>query len=187
MREDINKTVEILKQGGIILYPTDTVWGLGCDATNDTAVKKLYNLKKKAEGEPALILVSDTNMIYRYVQTVPDIAVQLTEISDKPLTVVFPNACGVSPLITESDGSIGIRLVNHEYCTGLIKALKRPLVSTSANISGMPTPKSFSEISKTIIEGVDYVVDVKYAGKMTGKPSSMIKIGLSGEVKIIRE
>ncbi|MDR1593319.1 MAG: Sua5/YciO/YrdC/YwlC family protein, partial [Prevotellaceae bacterium] len=134
----------------------------------------------------ALILVSDINMIYRYVQTVPDIAIQLVEISDKPLTIVFPNACGVSPEITASDGSIGIRLVNHEYCNALIRAFKRPLVSTSANISGMPAPRSFSEISKAIIKGVDYVVDAKYAGKMTGKPSSIIKIGISGEVKIIR-
>jgi L-threonylcarbamoyladenylate synthase len=186
MIDNIRKAAEILKQGGIILYPTDTVWGIGCDATNDNAVKKLYSLKRKEAGTSALILVSDINMLYRYVQTVPEIAVQLVEISDKPLTVVFPNACGVSPTITASDGSIGIRLVNHEYCNGLIKALRRPLVSTSANVSGMPAPQSFSEISKTVIEGVDYVVDTKYAGKMTGKPSSIIKIGLSGEVKIIR-
>jgi L-threonylcarbamoyladenylate synthase len=186
MIDSIKEAVEILKQGGIILYPTDTVWGVGCDATNDEAVRKLYNLKQKDAETAALILVADVNMIYKYVQTVPDIAVQLVEISDKPLTVVFPNACGVSPEITASDGSIGIRLVNHEYCNSLIRAFKRPLVSTSANIAGMPAPQSFSEISKTIIKGVDYVVDAKYAGKMTGKPSSIIKIGLSGEVKIIR-
>jgi L-threonylcarbamoyladenylate synthase len=186
MIDNIKKAIEVLKQGGIILYPTDTVWGIGCDATNDAAVKKLYNLKQKEEGASLLILVSDTNMIYRYVQAVPDIAIQLVEISDKPLTVVFPNACGVSSAITAPDGSVGIRLVNHEYCNSLIRALRRPLVSTSANISGMPAPRSFSEISKAVIEGVDYVVDVKYAGKMTGKPSSIIKIGSSGEVKIIR-
>jgi L-threonylcarbamoyladenylate synthase len=187
MINDIRKAGEILKQGGTVLYPTDTVWGIGCDATNDNAVKKLYSLKRKGQEEPALILVSSIDMIYRYVQTVPDIAVQLLEISDKPLTVIFPDACGISPSLTASDGSVGIRLANHEYCFGLIKTLKRPLVSTSANISGMCTPKSFSEISKAIIEGVDYVVDAKYAGKMSGKPSSIIKIGLSGEVKIIRD
>ncbi|MDR2026741.1 MAG: threonylcarbamoyl-AMP synthase [Prevotellaceae bacterium] len=186
MIDSIKKAAEILKRGGIILYPTDTVWGIGCDATNDAAVKKLYNLKKKEEGTPALVLVSDTDMIYRYVQTVPDIAIQLVGISDKPLTVVFPKACGLSAGITDTDGSIGIRLVNHDYCNGLIRTLKRPLVSTSANVSGMPAPQSFSEISKTVIEGVDYVVDAKYAGKMTGKPSAIIKIGLSSEVKIIR-
>jgi L-threonylcarbamoyladenylate synthase len=186
MRDDIKKAVEILKQGGIILYPTDTVWGIGCDATNDVAVKKLYQLKKKGE-ESALVLVSDIDMIYRYIQTVPEIAIQLVEISDKPLTVVFPKACGVCPDITATDGSLGIRLVNHEYCNVLIRTLRRPLVSTSANISGSTAPRTFSEISKAIIEGVDYVVDAKYAGKMTGKPSSIIKIGLSGEVKIIRE
>ncbi|MDR2286784.1 MAG: threonylcarbamoyl-AMP synthase [Prevotellaceae bacterium] len=186
MIDDIKKAVEVLKQGGIILYPTDTVWGIGCDATNEDAIKKLYSLKQKEEGTSVLILVSDINMIYRYVQTVPDIAIQLVEISDKPLTVICPNACGVSPSITASDGSVGIRLVNHEYCNGLIRALKRPLVSTSANVSGMPAPRSFSEISKTIIEGVDYVVDAKYAGKMTGKPSSIIKTGISGEVEVIR-
>ncbi|MDR1584002.1 MAG: threonylcarbamoyl-AMP synthase [Prevotellaceae bacterium] len=187
MINDIRKAVEVLKQGGIILYPTDTVWGIGCDVTNDVAVKKLYRLKQKKEEIMAmLMLVSDTNMIYKYVQTVPDIAIQLIEISDKPLTVVFPNACGVSPEITAPDGSVGIRLVNHEYCNSLIRILKHPLVSTSANISGVPAPRTFSEISKKIIEGVDYVVDAKYTGKMTGKPSSIIKIGVSGEVKIIR-
>ncbi|MDR2382286.1 MAG: threonylcarbamoyl-AMP synthase [Prevotellaceae bacterium] len=186
MIDNIKKAADILKHGGIILYPTDTVWGIGCDATNDEAVKKLYNLKQKDADASSLILVSDINMIYRYVHTVPDIAVQLVEISDKPLTVVFPNACGVSPEVMASDGSLGIRIVNHEYCNGLIRAMKRPLVSTSANISGMPAPQSFSEISKTIIGGVDFVVDAKYAGKMTGKPSSIIKIGLSGEVKVIR-
>ncbi|MDR1341434.1 MAG: threonylcarbamoyl-AMP synthase [Prevotellaceae bacterium] len=187
MINDIRQAAGILKQGGIILYPTDTVWGIGCDATNDEAVKKLYNLKRKEKEESSLILVSDINMIYKYVQTVPEVAIQLLEISDKPLTVVFPDACGISSGVTASDGSIGIRLVNHEYCTGLIKALKRPVVSTSANISGMPAPGSFSEISKAIIGGVDYVADAKYAGKMTGKPSSIIKIGASGEVKVIRD
>jgi L-threonylcarbamoyladenylate synthase len=186
MTDSIKKAAEILKRGGIILYPTDTVWGIGCDATNEIAVKKLYSLKNKAQGTASLILVSDTNMIYSYVQTVPEIAIQLVEISDKPLTVVFPQACGVSPEITASDGSIGIRVVNHSYCNSLIRTLKRPLVSTSANIAGTSTPKSFSEISKTIINGVDYVVDAKYAGKMTGKPSAIIKIGLSSEVEIIR-
>jgi L-threonylcarbamoyladenylate synthase len=186
MIDDIKKATEVLKQGGIILYPTDTVWGIGCDATNDNAVKKLYTLKQKEENMPALILISDINMIYKYVRTVPEIAIQLVEISDKPLTVIFPCGCGVSPAITATDGSIGIRLVNHDYCTGLIKSLRRPLVSTSANVSGAPAPKSFGEISETIIKGVDYVVDTKYAGKMTGKPSSIIKIGVSGEVKIIR-
>jgi L-threonylcarbamoyladenylate synthase len=186
MIDSIRKAAEILKQGGIILYPTDTVWGIGCDATNDSAVEKLYKLKQKEEGAPALILVSDINMIYKYVRTVPEIALQLVEISDKPLTVIFPGGCGLSPAIMAADGSIGIRLVNHEYCSGLIKSLKRPLVSTSANVSGMPAPKSFSEIPKIVIEGVDYVVDARYAGKMTAKPSSVIKTGLSGEIKIIR-
>jgi L-threonylcarbamoyladenylate synthase len=186
MIDSIKKAADVLRHGGIILYPTDTVWGIGCDATNDEAVNKLYRLKQKDADESSLILVSDINMIYKYVHTVPDIAVQLVEISDKPLTVVFPGACGVSSKIMASDESLGIRLVNHEYCNGLIRALKRPLVSTSANISGMPAPQSFSEISKAIIDGVDFVVDAKYAGKMTGKPSSIIKTGLSGEVKIIR-
>jgi L-threonylcarbamoyladenylate synthase len=186
MIDSIKRATEILKQGGLILYPTDTVWGIGCDATNDAAIKKLYKLKQKDEETSALILVSDTNMIYKYVRTAPDIAIQLVEISDKPLTVIFPNACGVSPDIMASDGSLGIRLVNHEYCNGLIKALKRPIVSTSANISGATAPQSFSEIARIIIEGVDFVVEPKFAGKMTGRPSSIIKIGQSGEVKIIR-
>ncbi|MDR0385643.1 MAG: threonylcarbamoyl-AMP synthase [Prevotellaceae bacterium] len=186
MIDDIRKAAEILGHGGIILYPTDTVWGIGCDATNDSAVRRLYELKQKEAGTSAIMLVSDVNMIYKYVQTVPEIAVQLVEISDKPLTVIFPGACGVSPGITAPDGSVGIRLVNHEYCNTLIRILKRPLVSTSANITGGTAPKSFSEISKRIIEGVDHAVDARYAGKMTGKPSSIIKTGINGEVKIIR-
>jgi L-threonylcarbamoyladenylate synthase len=186
MTDSIKKATEIIKQGGIILYPTDTLWGIGCDATNDAAVRKLYRLKKKEEGTPSLILVSSVSMIYQYVQTAPTIAIQLVEISDKPLTVIFPTACGLSPAIIAPDGSIGIRVVNHSYCTGLIRSLKRPLVSTSANISGTPAPRTFSEISRTIIDSVDFVVDAQYAGKMTGKPSSIIKIGQSNEVEIIR-
>jgi L-threonylcarbamoyladenylate synthase len=186
MIDNIKQAATILKHGGIILYPTDTVWGIGCDATNEKAVQRLYSLKNKDESSASLMLVSDIEMIYRYVQTVPDVAIQLVEISDKPLTVVFPGACGIAPAITANDGSIGIRLVNHDYCRGLIRTLKRPIVSTSANVSGMPSPKSFAEISRTIIDGVDFVVDSKYVGKMTGKPSSIIKIGLSSEVEIIR-
>jgi len=184
---EIKDIVEVLKKGGTLLYPTDTVWGIGCDATNETAVEKLYKLKQKPQEEPVLILVSDIDMIYRYVQKIPEIAIQLIEVADKPLTVIFPKGCGLAGSVLAADGSIGIRLVKHDFCTQIIKALRKPLVSTSANIFGKPAPKTYSEISKEIIEGVDYAVAEKYAGKMTGKASSIIKIGLSGEVKIIRE
>lgn len=187
MVDEIRKVVEVLKKGGTILYPTETVWGIGCDATNDSAVKKLFELKQKKPDEAVLILVPDIDMVYRYVQKVPDIAIQLMEMATTPLTVVFPQGCGLSPEVMASDGSIGIRLVKHEFCVNVMKSLKRPLVSTSANISGEATPKSYSEISNRITESVDYVVNAKYAGKMTKKPSSIIKVGLSGEVKIIRE
>jgi L-threonylcarbamoyladenylate synthase len=186
MNNDIKNAVEILKKGGTILYPTETVWGIGCDATNDEAVKKLYNIKQKATEESVLVLVADVDMIYKYVQKVPEIAIQLIELSDKPLTIIFPQACEVAPDVAAADNSIGIRVVKHEYCRALINALKRPLVSTSANISGKSTPRHFDEISKSISEKVDYIVDAKYAGQMTGKPSSIIKIGLNNEVKIIR-
>ena len=187
MVDDIKSAVEALKKGGTILYPTETVWGIGCDATNNDAVDKLYKLKNKKENEAMLVLVSDIDMIYRFVSKVPEIAIQLIEVSDKPLTIIFPQGCGLSPRITAADGSVGIRIVKHDFCARLIKALKHPLVSTSANISEETTPRSFSEISNKIINGVDHVVDAKWAGKMSGKPSSIIKVGLSSEIKIIRE
>ncbi|MDR0560547.1 MAG: threonylcarbamoyl-AMP synthase [Prevotellaceae bacterium] len=186
MNHDIKKAIDVLRKGGVILYPTDTVWGIGCDATSSEAVRKLYEIKRR-NAEPALVLVYDIDMIYRYVREVPAVAVQLIEVADKPLTVVLPNACGLAPEITGADGSIGIRPAYHEYCHNLLKMYKKPIVSTSANISGQPAPKHFNEISPEILNGIDYAVDAKFAGKMTGTPSSIIKVGLAGEIEIIRK
>ena len=183
---EIKQTAEILKKGGIILYPADTVWGIGCDACNDKAVERIFALKQRTDGLSMLTLVADFDMIARYVRRLPDIAADLVSGSDKPLTVIYPDATGMAAGITASDGSVGIRVTSHDFCVKLIRALDRPLVSTSANISGRPSPKTFDEISDEIKTGVDFTVPRRFEGKMTGKPSSIIKLGPAGEVKTIR-
>jgi L-threonylcarbamoyladenylate synthase len=184
--KDINAATAVLKSGGTVLYPTDTVWGLGCDATNSLAVEKLYALKQRRHDSAMLVLVPDIDMVCQYVRKAPEIALQLMEISDKPLTVILSGAEGVSSAIIADDGSLGLRLVRHEYCRRLLQSLKRPIVSTSANISGQPSPQSFDEISDTVVKNVDYVTPLKYAGAMSGKASSVIKILPNGEFTIIR-
>lgn len=187
MSEEIAKALEVLKRGGIILYPTDTVWGIGCDATNAAAVEKIYALKQRSDQKSMLVLTDKLDNVSKHVQTVPEIAWQLLEVADKPLTLILPEARGVAENLIPEEGSIGIRVPNHEFCRQLIYKLNRPLVSTSANISGEASPTTFSEISKTIKEGVDYVVDPSVEGTPTRKPSSMIALGTGGQIKIIRE
>lgn len=187
MKEIIQQAIEVLRKGGIILYPTDTVWGLGCDATNAAAVQKIYDLKKSTDKQSMLVLVHHVDMIGKYVTKAPGIAWDLIEITDKPLTIIYPTSCNLAFGLAGEDGSIGIRVVQHEFCQQLIRTFGRPLVSTSANLTGRATPHTYSEICKEILEGVDYVVPSNYAGKMTHKPSSIIKLGENGEVKIIRD
>ena len=186
MNVDIEIALDFLHQDGTIVYPTDTVWGIGCDATSDFAVEKLYRLKQKNMDQASLVLVSSIDMIYEFVWQVPEVAIQFIEHAAKPLTVIFPRACGLADAIAGEDESIGIRVVEHEFCKKLIKKLKAPLVSTSANISGNPAPTCFADIPAEILQNVDYVVDERYAGKMTGTPSAIIKVGLSGEIEFIR-
>jgi L-threonylcarbamoyladenylate synthase len=186
MNKEIKEALDVLNRKGTILYPTDTVWGLGCDACDSSAVRRLYSIKGKRAGTAAIVLVANLDMLYDCVRKVPDIALDLIEVADGPLTLVLPGACGVAPEIVAEDGSIGIRLVRHDYCAALIRALRRPLVSTSANLAGQPTPKGFGNIAPEILSAVDYAVDVQHAGRMTGKPSPVISTGLSGEVRIIR-
>lgn len=198
MKEEIQKALEVLRSGGVILYPTDTVWGLGCDATDPEAVAKIYAIKNRADSKSLVLLASDMDMICRYVKEVPEIAVQLVEVNDKPMTIIYPGAvCGVSLNEKSShclacntvaeDGTVGIRIPMMDFCQHLISRLGRPIVSTSANISGAPTPRKFSEISEEIKSAVDHVVEPALEKGATGQSSSIIKVGLDYSIEIIRK
>jgi len=180
------KTIAILKRGGIILYPTDTVWGIGCDATNAEAIDKVYALKKRAESKSMICLVSDFKMLQQYVEEVPEVAYDILKYATKPTTIIYDRPLRVAENIISSDNTLGIRVARDPFCSKLIRKFKRPIISTSANISGEPTPKNFKEISKAILDGVDYVVNLPLQNK-GAKPSSIIKIGSDSTVKIIRK
>ena len=249
--EIIAKALEVLKGGGVILYPTDSVWGLGCDATNEKAVKRIFEIKRRSEAKSLVLLAADMDMICRYVKQIPSIAIDLVEVNDSPMTIVYPGAQGIAPSAVAEDGSVGIRiplvpqredadsisprqgdmgawpggrtfrknqklpegkgltpsaadggrmqkpvLCGAEFCRQIARKLRRPLVSTSANISGEATPACFGDISEEIASAVDFVVPVNFgdgAGHSlsfdsfaSGKPSQIIKLGLRGEVEIIR-
>ncbi|WP_207765227.1 L-threonylcarbamoyladenylate synthase [Solitalea longa] len=185
MQKEIEKSLEVLKSGGILLYPTDTIWGLGCDATNPEAVEKIIQIKKR-EGKSFIVLLENLNDLFRYVKEVPDVAYELIELSEKPLTVVFDGGKGLAPNVLNADGSVGIRVVKHPFCEQLIRKFRKPIVSTSANISGNPSAMSFDEISEEIKQGVDYVVDFERS-KKSAAPSSIIKLGNGGLIKILRK
>ena len=215
---EIQKALEVLRKGGIILYPTDTVWGIGCDATDPSAVAKVYEIKKRADSKSLVLLASDMDMICRYVKEVPEMAVQLVEVNDKPMTIIYPGAVtGPSPVISSpspvisseveksphalpkadrhclafntvaEDGTVGIRIPMMDFCQQLVAKFGRPIVSTSANISGEPTPKKFSEISPEIRDAVDHIVDPSLERGSTGRSSSIIKVGLDYSIEIIRK
>ena len=183
---EIEKATEILNKGGLLLYPTDTVWGIGCDATNPEAVKKIYELKKREDNKALICLVSDIRMLERYVYEVPEAAYDIVELSDKPTTIIYDQPINVANNLIAEDNTLAIRVASDEFCQKLIRKLKRPMVSTSANISGQPTPKSYSEISKDILKGVDYVVNL-HREKQNNTPSTIIKLSNNGVVKIIRK
>lgn len=187
MQEEIDRTVAELKKGGIILYPTDTVWGIGCDAANAEAVDKIYALKRSVNKKGMIILTDSMESAGRYFRRVPAVAWDLLECADKPLTLILPEAYGVAENLLPEEGTLAIRVPDHEFCRRVVKRLGRPLVSTSANISGEPTPECFADISDEIKRGVDYVVDVSCEGHPTRRVSSIIMLGEGGEVKIIRE
>lgn len=187
LKEEVQKALEVLKKGGIILYPTDTVWGIGCDATNASAVDRIYELKKRNDKKSMIVLVDKLDNVSKYVKKVPEVAWDLLEVADKPLTLILPEARGVAENLVPEEKTIGIRVADHDFCKQLIYKLGRPLVSTSANISGEPSPKTFSEISNVIKDGVDMVVGTSFEGKPTRKPSSIIQLGEGGQVQIIRE
>lgn len=186
--EEIKKALEVLRKGGIILYPTDTVWGIGCDATNPEAVAKVYQIKKRADSKSLVLLASDMDMICRYVKEVPEMAVQLVEVNDKPMTIIYPGASNMLAYnAVAEDGTVGIRIPMMDFCQQLVYRFGRPIVSTSANISGEPTPKKFAEISEEIRQAVDHTVDPSYEKGSTGQSSSIIKVGLDYSIEIIRK
>lgn len=191
MKEAIQQALEVLRKGGIILYPTDTVWGIGCDATNPEAVAKVYEIKRRADSKSLVLLASDMDMICRYVEEVPEMARQLVEVNDKPMTIIYPGAVtgqyGLAQNTVAEDGTVGIRIPMMDFCQQLVARLGRPLVSTSANISGEPTPKKYAEISEEIRSAVDHVVDPSLEKGATGQSSSIIKVGLDYSIKIIRK
>ncbi|EIJ40172.1 Sua5/YciO/YrdC/YwlC family protein [Galbibacter orientalis DSM 19592] len=186
MNQEIQNTLEILNKGGLILYPTDTVWGIGCDATNEEAIKKVYELKKRDDSKALISLVSDIRMLQKYVYEIPDAAFDIVELADRPTTIIYDRPINVAKNLIPEDNTLAIRVASDEFCQKLIRQFKRPIISTSANISGMPTPKSFSEIAKEILKGVDYVVNL-HREKTNSRPSSIIKIGNDATVKIIRK
>ncbi|NBC82247.1 MAG: threonylcarbamoyl-AMP synthase [Bacteroidetes bacterium] len=186
MHQEIKKTVEILRNGGVILYPTDTIWGIGCDATNTQAIAKIYKLKQRHDAKSMLILMDSPNRLPQYIQEVPEIAWELMEVADKPLTIIYPGAKNLAPNLLAEDGSVGIRIAHDEFCENLIRQFKKPIVSTSANISGQPAPSGYADISPEIAENVDYVVHHRQEEQNASAPSQIIKIGLGGEIQIIR-
>jgi len=187
MEEDIVQALAVLRAGGLILYPTDTVWGIGCDATSAAAVQKVYDLKRSGDKKSMIVLVGSADQAARYTGRVPDVAWQLMELADKPLTLILPGAAGVAPNLIPDEGTLGVRVPQHNFCQALLRRFGRPIVSTSANISGQPAPVRAGEISKEILAGVDYVVSRVSEGVMTGRPSSIVALGEGGQIKVIRE
>ncbi|WP_321280128.1 L-threonylcarbamoyladenylate synthase [Marinifilum fragile] len=187
MNNDINKALEVLKSGGVILYPTDTIWGIGCDATNADAVKRVYEIKQREDCKAMLVLMENPNRLNSYVDEVPEIAWDLIEANDKPMTLIYPGAKNLAPNLINSDGTIGIRITNEEFTQNLIQRFKKPIVSTSANISGDPSPANFSEINEELKELVDYVVEYRQDDFEKASASSIIKIGVGGEIQILRK
>ena len=187
MNEDIKKAIEVLREGGIILYPTDTIWGIGCDATNEEAVEKLYAIKHRDKSKSMLILLDNPGKIQAYIQDAPDIAWDLFELADKPLTIIFDNAKNLASNLINSDGTIGIRITNEDFSRNLCMRFRKPIVSTSANIAGQESPQNFNDIDPEIIDMVDYVVEYRQDEMYKQTPSSIIKLGSSGEIDIIRK
>lgn len=196
--EILAKALETLRSGGTILYPTDTVWGLGCDATCPEAVARIFEIKQRSDSKSLVLLASDLDMVAKYVKEIPSIAVDLVEVNDAPMTIIYPGAIAgeegapgdrwhLARNTVAADGSVGIRIPLMEWCRQLVFKLGRPIVSTSANISGEPTPQRFSEIPQKIKDAVDFVVPPSVDTESTGKASQILKVGLRGEIEIIRK
>ncbi|WP_320887664.1 L-threonylcarbamoyladenylate synthase [Bacteroides clarus] len=187
MIEDIKKACQIMREGGVILYPTDTVWGIGCDATNEDAVRRVYEIKQRQDSKAMLVLVDSSVKVDFYVRDVPEVAWDLIDLADKPLTIIYSGARNLAANLLAEDGSVGIRVTNEEFSKRLCQQFRKAIVSTSANISGQPSPKNFSEISEEVKSAVDYIVGYRQEEMSNPKPSSIIKLGKGGVIKIIRE
>ena len=187
IREEIKKACEVLQKGGVILYPTDTVWGIGCDATNEEAVKRVYEIKRRADSKAMLVLVDSDVKVDFYVKDVPEVAWDLIQYATKPLTVIYDDARNLASNLIGEDGSVGIRVTSEEFSKQLCFRFRKAIVSTSANISGEASPQSFADISEEIKQKVDYIVGYRQKEKGAGKASSIIKLGTGGQVKVIRE
>ena len=183
---EIKKTIDVLKSGGLILYPTDTVWGIGCDASNEAAVSKIFKLKQRHDSKALICLVADDRMLKKYVKEIPEAALDIIGISEEPITIIYDQPQNLASNLIASDNSIAIRIPNDDFCFQLLRKFNGAIVSTSANVSGEPTPKSFKEIHEDILKGVDYVVNLQRE-KICTKASSIIKLSRDGKVKVIRQ
>jgi L-threonylcarbamoyladenylate synthase len=186
IKQEVNDALEVIKRGGLILYPTDTVWGIGCDASNPAAIEKVYQLKQRHESKALICLVSDFKMLNQFVEEVPEVAYDILKYAVKPTTIIYDKPIRVAANLVPEDNTLAIRVVKNDFCKELIRKFRRPIVSTSANISGEPTPANYSEISEAIKNGVDHIVDVQRNDKRASTPSAIIKLSGDGEVKIIR-
>ncbi|HSH51793.1 MAG TPA: L-threonylcarbamoyladenylate synthase [Bacteroidales bacterium] len=187
MNDEIKKALEVLKKGGIILYPTDTIWGIGCDATNEKAVERIYQIKQRNVQKGMLILLDNAGKIPSYVREVPEIAWDLIDLADKPLTIIFPQAKNLAKNLVANDGSIGIRITNEPFTQKLIERFRKPIVSTSANLSGEKAPGNFSAINPQIFDLVDYIVQWRQDDYTLASPSGIIKLSVNGEIEVIRK
>ena len=190
----IDSALKVLREGGVILYPTDTIWGLGCDATNPDAVARIFKIKNRPEAKSLVLLASDLDMVARYVKVIPNIAIDLVEVNDRPMTIIYPGAITsdvpdrhyIAHNAVAEDGSVGIRIPMNEFCVELARKLGRPIVSTSANFSGEPSPQVYADIAQEIRDAVDYIVPQKLERDATGFASQIIKVEVDGQVQIIR-
>lgn len=185
--DDIKQSLRILRNGGIILYPTDTIWGLGCDPTNENAISNIFRIKSREANKSLIILADSIGMVERYVKEIPEIAYELTDVSVTPLTIIYPGGKNLAPGVCAEDGSIAIRICRDEFCSRLITLFRKPIISTSANFSGSPSPRNFHEVEKKLIEKVDFVVNYRQDTNDTGQASPVIKVNPDGSIKIIRK
>ncbi|MCU0462921.1 MAG: L-threonylcarbamoyladenylate synthase [Bacteroidales bacterium] len=186
-KEDLKNSLDALRRGGVILYPTDTVWGLGCDATNPASVEKIFRIKTRAGSKSLIILVNSIDMLERYVRDIPEAALELAGVSDSPLTIIYPQGKNLAAGVCTEDGSVAVRICNEPFCNELITRFRKPVVSTSANVSGKPSPANFGEIDKEIIRQADYTVKYRQNDRQKHSPSPVISLDKNGVLKILRK
>lgn len=187
LKDEVEKAFQVIKEGGIILYPTDTIWGIGCDATNTESIKRIFRLKQRDEIKSMIILLDTENKLESYVSGVNPLAYDLIEYAENPLTLILPGAKNISPALISADGSIGIRIPQHDFCKQLIQKMRKPLVSTSANISGRPSPQYFAQVEPEIVNGVDYVVNLEQQSKEIKNPSTIMRLSPNGTFEFLRK